>query len=184
MALEIGSVDVDVAGDVKGNPELLVVKGVGNGANEEVPLILTPGDEVDPPLGTGKAPVQVELDREGIPVDGAAARLVTDRVTLTLSADDSDEEALSDSLEELGLELSGVGNELGLLDNDTDGAAVHVEELESGTAIEGVDSVLLVSGSGDVFALIENELDEASEPVERGGVGLLEDISLQGKSAY
>lgn len=184
LTLERGSVEVDGEGDVMDNPEPLVVEGVGNGADEGLPLLLTPGDELGPLLGAGKAPVQFELDREGSPVDGAAARLVSEGVVLTLSTDDGGEETLGDSLEESGLELSGVGVELGPLDDDMDGAVINAEELEPGTADEAVTSVLLVPESGDVFVLSENELDETNEPVERGGVGPLEDISLHVKSAY
>lgn len=130
--------------------------------------------------------VQLELDVEGHPVDGAAVKLVADADILMLSSDGSDEltrasdeEALTDPMEELGLEPGGVGTELGLSGNNTDGPVVNVKELMPGTLEESVISALLVPEIGDELALGDNELDESRGPVERGGIGGLEDNSLR-----
>lgn len=53
LELRRGSVVGYVVGNVVGDPEPLVVEGVGNGAIEESPpgtVLLAPGDEVESPL--------------------------------------------------------------------------------------------------------------------------------------
>lgn len=121
------------------------------------------------------------LDSEGHPVGGAAVKLVADADTLMLS---SDGEALNDSLEELTPEPGGVEIELGLFGNDTDGPEVNVKELKPDTPEDGVNSALRIPEIRDELALGDKELDETRGPVERGGIGRLEDISLRIKSGY
>lgn len=131
------------------------------------------------------------MGEEDHPVDGAAVKLVADANTLMLSSDGSgeltrapDEEALRNTIEELGLDPGGVGIELGFFGNDKDGTVVNVKELKPGTPEESVISALLVPETGDELALGDSELDETRGPVERGGIGGLEDISLPIKSAH
>lgn len=131
------------------------------------------------------------MDGEGHPVDVAAVKLVADADTLMLSSDGTgklkrapDEEAPSDSIEELGLEPCGVGIELGFFGNDIDGPVVNVKELEPGTPEESVISALLVAETGDELALGDNEPDESRGPVVRGGMFGLGDISLRIESAH